>query len=189
MGKSLRKGKVCNEKIKVLWRDDDSNINYGGIYIISQFSNSIERYPLEIHADYPGFQSLGKMEEYVDAVVVAEVVKVHPSYINEEIKDRNFFATDADVIVEQVKKGSNFTGEKLMVKQDGGEVDGKKQVWDHVKYFKPEERYILYLMQLENGKYAPVNPVQGALKITNGKVKFGDSEYNVSEIMARGGGS
>jgi len=42
---------------------------------------------------------------------------------------------------------------------------------------------------LENGKYAPVNPAKGALKITNRKVQFADSEYNVSEIIPRGGGS
>lgn len=154
-----------------------------GAFLVSHFTDA-ERFSNEVHADYPAFDTLEKMENNVDAVVVASISKVNPSHVRkeEEVKDKKWVETDSEVLIEKNKKG-NFSEKKILVKQDGGEIDGKKQKWDHVEYFSAGQKYILYLKKLENGKYAPINPIDGVLKITDGKVNFRNQEYNVSDIF------
>lgn len=120
-----------------------------------------------VSADYPSYQTIEETKQHVDEVVIVNVKKVNPSFLRneKELKGKKLIETDSEVIVEEVKKGNLSKGGEIIIKQDGGEIDGKKQVWDNTTYLQPGKSYLLYLIKLQNGKYPAFNPIDGVLKI------------------------
>ncbi len=82
-----------------------------------------------------------------------------------------------------MKKGNLSIGDEIIIKQDGGEINGKKQVWENTTYLQPGKTYLLNLIKLQNDKYAAFNPTDGVLQIDKGKVKFKDKEYDVNSLI------
>lgn len=144
----------------------------------------IDLKPLLVQIILPIRQWKKQKNVLVDEVVIVKVKKVNPSFIREEkeIKDKKFVETDSVVTVEEVKKGKLSIGDEITIKQDGGEINGKKQVWENTTYLQPGNTYLLYLIKLQSGKYGAHTPIDGVLQINNGKVKFKDKEYDVKSI-------
>jgi hypothetical protein len=139
-----------------------------------------------VGGDYRGFTTIEEMAEFVDFVAVVKIKKAHPSFFRteNEIKDKKFIETDSEAIVEKLSKGSVKAKEIITIKQDGGVVDGKTQIWDGTTYVEENKKYLVFLIHLPNGKYAAVNPTQGILPITNkDTVIFSGEEYNISDIL------
>lgn len=156
-------------------------VTWVGLFGYLSYFNRLEAV---VSADYPSYQTMEETKKRVDEVVIVKVKKVNPSFIREEkeIKDKKFVETDSVVTVEEVKKGKLSIGDEITIKQDGGEINGKKQVWENTTYLQPGNTYLLYLIKLQSGKYGAHNPIDGVLQINNGKVKFKDKEYDVKSI-------
>lgn len=155
-----------------------------GVGLFSYSSSYSNRLATNVSGDYPTYQTLEETKQCVDEVVIVNVKKVSPSFIREEkeLKGKKLVETDSEVTVKEVKKGNLSIGDEIIIKQDGGEINGKKQVWENTTYLQLGKTYLLYLIKLQNGKYAAFNPIDGVLNIDNGKVKFKDKEYDVSSI-------
>lgn len=152
-----------------------------GLFIYTSSENKMAS---SVSADYPSYQTLEETKQHVDEVVMVKVKKVNPSFLRKEkeLQGKKFIETDSEVTVEGVKKGNLSKGDEIIIKQDGGEFDGKKQVWENTTYLQPGNTYLLYLIKLQNGKYGAFNPIDGVLKIDNGKIKFKNTEYDVNTI-------
>ena len=124
---------------------------------------------------YSYYDNFDEADRRANLIIVGEVVKVNEP---EEIRV-GAYTTDIYTVsefkVDKVIKGDAAVGDIVKVKQIGGEYKGIERVEGGIDYYKLGERHILFLKSYKYGKYkspcSPINPLQGNMKILNGKTK------------------
>jgi hypothetical protein len=141
---------------------------------------------LETHhtqAFYPVYESLGEIVNDSMLVVRGTADKMQPS--RRVIPDGlpldklplhkatsiGFLVTDMTVKVEHVMVGAaDLAGSTIVVTHMGGTEGKRRDVAENEPLSRTGEEYLLFLRQMDNGRYAIVGGPQGRYPIRNGKL-------------------
>lgn len=145
---------------------------------------------IEIHADFPYFNSVKELYNKADIIAVATVDEVDPpaelnvSAISET--PSYFVYTVSHLTVEQVIKGDNNLKE-LDVKQLGGDTGEKKYIVNDMVYLEKGNRYLLFLKDYGNDKpMSLLNADQSLVQFTDEKINYKDeifTDTNSQDMM------
>lgn len=130
---------------------------------------------ISISASYPKYHpNLESMYEDADIVVFGKVENVIPSWKN---KDGLVF-TDSEFKVAKYYKNAQKT-ENIVIRQDGGTIDGLEYRNEDIPLFNEKEEYVLFLGDIGNNRYAIISPVT-FYKVENGQGKHKEEARNKS---------
>lgn len=138
------------------------------------------------HMDYRYYESVAEAARDADTIVMGTVKATLPSYRKKYDDKLTLVKTDSEIQVTKVFKGVVKPGETLVVVQNGGVLNGKTYHYRSTQLFQANERLILFLKKLNDGKYVALTPVQGELRISSeNTVKFGRAPESIESFVSQ----
>ncbi|HYN93484.1 MAG TPA: hypothetical protein VES42_06515 [Pilimelia sp.] len=118
--------------------------------------------PVHYQADWQVFEATDTLFE--EATLVVEATPTGPG-VSEELHiggepDETSVYTVSEVKITRVLKGSASEGDRIKVKQLGGEVDGVEFIEDETVYLAAEKPYLLFLETYPDAPASLLNPKQ-----------------------------
>jgi hypothetical protein len=149
-------------------------------------------------ASYMYFKNYDQADEMADTVVIGEVIKVNDpeelvtgetiNTITGEKEPISHIYTVSEVKVSKVIKGKYSPNDIIKIKQYGGAYKDKEYSMGGIKYYQEGERHIFFLQSYEDSPCDTINPSQGDILITNGKIRAPNKgqfiKDNISEDLA-----